>query len=217
MRTLIRSPRGAWWCAAMAIAGVGVFAFAIGVLMLPHSSTLGDRLPELTCLQVAFTPTRASDIVASFTVEQQSAIANLLIPGDVTFAWGYGLVLAGLVGLLARRVDGQWQRAGAIVMWLPLVASLLDVTEDLFLYRIVAMLIDDPAAPVAPALPLLAGIAATLKYFALAVVTPAYSIAGILRGLVVDRRAGALLVYFLLLLACLSMVTRPLQQIPGCF
>ncbi len=126
-------------------------------------------------------------------------------------------MLAGLVGLLARRLDGRWQTAGAIVMWLPLVASLLDVTEDLFLHAIVATLIEHPAATVEPALPTLAGIAATVKYVALAILTPAYSIAGILRGLMVDRRAGALLVYFLLLLACISMVMRPLQQIPDCF
>ncbi len=217
MPVLIRSPRGAWWCAAMTLAGVGVFAFAVGVLMLPHSAALGDRLPELTCLQVAFTPARATAIVRSFTAEQQLAVSRLLVPGDVTFAWGYGLVLAGLVGLLARRLDGRWQTAGAIVMWLPLVASLLDVTEDLFLHAIVATLIEHPAATVEPALPTLAGIAATLKYVALAILTPAYSIAGILRGLTVDRRAGALLVYFLLLLACISMVMRPLQQIPDCF
>lgn len=201
----------------MTLAGVGVFAFAVGVLMLPHSAALGDRLPELTCLQVAFTPARATAIVSSFTAEQQLAVSRLLVPGDVTFAWGYGLVLAGLVGLLARRLDGRWQTAGAIVMWLPLVASLLDVTEDLFLHAIVATLIEHPAATVEPALPALAGIAATVKYVALAILTPAYSIAGILRGLMVDRRAGALLVYFLLLLACISMVMRPLQQIPDCF
>lgn len=201
----------------MTLVGVGVFAFAVGVLMLPHSAVLGDRLPELTCLQVAFTPARATAIVSSFTAEQQLAVSRLLVPGDVTFAWGYGLVLAGLVGLLARRLEGRWQTAGAIVMWLPLVASLLDVTEDLFLHAIVATAIEHPAATVEPALPALAGIAATVKYVALAILTPAYSIAGILRGLMVDRRAGALLVYFLLLLACISMVMRPLQQIPDCF
>jgi len=201
----------------MALAGVGVFAFAIGVLMLPYSPVLGDRLPELTCLQIAFTPVRATSIVMSFTYEQQVAMANLLIPGDVTFAWSYGLLLAGLIGLLARRFDGAWLRVGAIVMWMPIAASVLDVIEDIFLYAVVAQLVANPSVIVTAALPLLAGIAATLKYLALVVVTPAYSIAGILHGLRVDRSAGALLVYFLLLVVCMSMIMRPLQQIPACF
>jgi len=217
MRALIRAPSGGWILSAMALAGLAVFAFAIGVLMLPHSPALGDRLPEMTCLQVAFTAVRATSIIMSFTYEQQVAMANLLLPGDATFAWGYGLVLAGLVGLLARRFDGTWLRVGAIVMWMPIAASVLDVIEDLFLYAIVAQLVANPSAIVAAELPLLAGIAATLKYLALIVVTPAYSIVGILHGLRVDRSAGALLVYFLLLIVCISMIMRPLQQIPACF
>lgn len=217
MQALIRWPRGAWLLSAMALAGVGVFAFSIGALMIPHSEALGDRLPELTCLQVAFTPERAASIVTSFSAEQRQAIANLLVPGDVVFAWSYGLLLAGLVGLLARRLDGGWVRVGAVVMWLPIAASVLDVIEDLFLFETVGLLIENPAAIVPDRLPLFAGIAATLKYLVLAVVTPAYSVAGILHGLRVDRRAGALLVYFLLLVACLSMIARPAQQIPACF
>jgi hypothetical protein len=216
MKALLESSRGAWVLITMAFAGVSVFAFAIGALMMPHSEALGDRLPELTCLQVAFTPERAASIVTSFSVEQQRAIASLLVPGDVVFAWSYGLLLAGLIGLLARRLDGAWARVGAIVMWLPIAASALDVIEDLFLREIVGLLIENPQAAVPENLPLFAGIAATLKYVALAVATPAYSIAGILRGLVVDRRAGALLIYFLLLVVCLSMVARPAQQIPAC-
>lgn len=217
MRALIRSPRAAWILSAMSLAGVGVFAYAVGVLMLPYSPALGDRLPELTCLQVAFTTVRATSVIMSFTAEQQVAIANLLVPGDMVFAWSYGLLLAGLVGFLARRFDDVWLRVGAVVMWMPLAASIFDVIEDLFLYAIVAQLIENPSMIVVDELPLLAGVAATLKYLALVVVTPAYSLAGILHGLRVDRSAGALVVYFLLLVVCISMIMRPLQQIPACF
>jgi len=217
VQALIRSPRSGWLFTLMALAGVGIFAFAVGVLMLPHSIVLGERLPELTCLQVAFTTIHASAVIMSFTTEQQVAIASLLVPGDMVFAWGYGLVLAGLVGLLARRFDGGWLRAGAVVMWIPLIASMLDVIEDVFLYSIVGLLLENPSTIVAAELPMLAGIAAVLKYFALVIVTPAYSVAGILHGLRVDRRAGALLVYFLLLVVCISMIVRPLQQLSGCF
>lgn len=217
MQVLIRSPRGGWILSAMSLTGIVVFAYAIGVLMLPYSSALGDRLAEMTCLQLAFTPVRATSIIMSFTADQQVAMGMLLIPGDVTFAWSYGLLMAGLVGLLARRLAGAWCRIGAVVMWVPIAASLLDVIEDLFLYASVSHLLDNPAAILMAELPMLAGIAATLKYLALLVVTPAYSIAGILHGLRVDRSAGALVVYFLLLVVCINMLTRPLQHIPACF
>jgi hypothetical protein len=213
----MRSRYGAWVLSAAALAGAGVFAFATGVLMQPHAALLGDRLPEMTCLQIAFTTVRATSIIMTFSPDQQVAIANLLIPGDVTFAWGYGLLLAGLVGLMARRFDGAWLRAGAVVMWLPLMASLLDVIEDVFLYAIVAQLVANPSIIVTASLPLLAGIAATLKYLALIVATPVYAVAGMLHGLRIDRRPGALLVYFLLFAVSMSMVARSVQQIPPCY
>ena len=48
----------AWLFAGMTLAGVGIFGYATGVLMAPFAPVLGDRLPELTCLQVAFTGER---------------------------------------------------------------------------------------------------------------------------------------------------------------
>ena len=217
MQGLINAPRGGWVFGAMCLFGIGVFAYAVGVLMLPYSELLGERLPELTCLQVAFGAERATSIVLSFSPEQRVAIGNLLLPGDVTFAWGYGFLFAGLVGLVARRLDGAWRRAGGVILWLPLAASALDVIEDLFLYSIVALLVDDPSAVVRDELAVFAGIAAVMKYLALAVVTPAYCIAGVARGIRVDRSVSALLVYAIALLFCASMILRPLQQIPACF
>ena len=217
MKSLLDSPRGAWWLSAIALSGIAVFAYAIGALMLPHSELLGERRTELVCLQLAFTSVHATSLLMTFTLEQQVAIANLLVPGDMVFAWFYGLLLAGLVGLLVRRLDGPWRRVGVFMIWLPLAASLLDVIEDAFLYSIVAQLIENPSMIVMGELPLIAGIAATLKYLVIAVVVPLFSAAGIVQGLRTDRSIGALVVYALLFVVCVSMVMPPLQQIPACF
>lgn len=217
MQALLRMPQALWLLWLMVIAGLAIFGFAIGVLMLPASAVVGDRLPEMTCLQMAFTPGRFTEVFLSFSEAQRAAILNLLLPGDFVFAWGYGLLLAGLTGLVAMRLSGQWLRVGAVVMWMPLLASLLDCIENIFLYAIGTQLLADPASVVAPALPLLASIAATAKYAALSVITPAYGLSAIFRGLLLDRSLSALFLYLLASLLLLSMVLRPLQQIPPCF
>jgi hypothetical protein len=217
MNALIRSPRGGLWLSVMAISGVIVFGLAIGVLMAPYQAALGDRLPDMQCLQVAFTPARASSVIMSFTPEAQAAMAGLLIPGDLGLAWGYGLLLAGMVGLLARRLDGAWQRAGAIAMWFPIAASVFDCIEDVFLYSMVTAQIDNPGVDLSPMLPLFASLSATLKYTALSVLTPVFSIAGVIQGIRSNRRIGALIVYALVLLTTLMFSIPPLRNLPGCF
>ena len=217
MQALIRRPNAPLLFTAMAVAGCLIFGVAISALMLEPSAVVGDRLPELTCLQVAFTPERYTDVFLSFSPEARAAILQLLIPGDVVFAWGYGFMLAGLTALLAMRLPQQWQKAGALVMWAPLAASALDCVEDVFLYSIAGQLVDNPAAVIAAALPLLAGLAAVTKYFLLSVVTPVFGIAGIVKGITHDKSVGAIVLYVVLGLLLFSMVLRPLQQIPPCF
>lgn len=217
MQALLRTPNAPWLFTAMTVFGVAVFGFAIGALMTEPGAVLGERLPELTCLQVAFTADRYAQVFLGFSPQQQAAILRLLVPGDVVFAWGYGFMLAGLTGLLAIRLPGRWLYYGAIVMWAPLAASTLDCIEDTFLYALAAQLLDDPATVIGPTLPLLAGLAATFKYIALAVVTPAYGVAGIIKGWSVDRSVGALFLYVILGLLLFSMILRPLQQVPPCF
>jgi len=208
-----QTSRQAWFFAAMTLAGVGIFGYATGVLMGPFAPVLGDRLPELTCLQVAFTGARFAAVFGSFTPEQQAAIAQLLIPGDVVFAWGYGFLLTGLLGLLTLRLPAAWQPAGRVLTWTPLLASALDCLEDLCLHALVTA----PAGADPGLLPLLAGIAATLKYLNLSVLAPAYGIAGSIKGLAHDRRIGALVIYLLVVVNALAFVARPLQQVPACF
>jgi hypothetical protein len=210
-------PRGGLIFSLVALAGIGIFAFAVGVLMLPYSSIVGERISELTCLQLAFTSERATAVILSFSPEAQAAIAKLLVPGDLMFAWFYGFLLAGLLALLARRLEGAWFRAGAVAMWFPLLASVLDDVEDLLLHNMVTTILADPAASVPASAALLAGLAASFKYLFLSVLTPAFAVAGSVQGLKTDRSFGALITYLLVCLVALSMVPKLFNEAPACF
>lgn len=217
MRELLRAPRAALTFSLTSVIGVLLFAFAIAVLMLPPSQIIGERPPEMTCLQVAFTPARMSEVVLGFEPPIRQAIADLLVPGDMALAWGYGLVLFGLTALLAMRLPGKWFRVGAIVMWAPLLASTLDCIEDVFLYSAVQRLVVDAGAEIPLMIPVLAGVAATLKYICLSVITPAYGFSATVKGLQQDRSIPALILYVLVVYVMASMVLQPAREIPPCF
>ncbi|MDP6435980.1 MAG: hypothetical protein QF790_07230 [Gammaproteobacteria bacterium] len=218
MQQLLRAPRAPLMFSLMSVIGLGVFILAVAVVMQPASVVVGmDRVRELVCLQVAFTPERAAAVVLSFPQDAREAISELLVPGDVTLAWGYGLVLAGLTALLAMRLPGKWIKVGAVIMWAPLLATVMDCIEDIFLYSVVRQIAADETVQVVPMLTLLASTAATVKYIALAVVTPIYGVAGIIKGLSVDRSFAALTVYALLAFVLFNITVRPLQGIPTCF
>lgn len=217
MQLLLSAPRAPLAFSLLALTGVLVFALAVGVLMQPAVQLVGmERTGELVCLQLAFTPERAASVVLGFPEAARIGIAQLLAPGDLALAWGYGLLLAGLMALLAMRLPGAWFRVGAVAMWVPLLATLLDCIENAFLYAIVMGLVEAPDVLPAMALTLSASLVSSLKWIALCVVTPAFGFAGIAKGLAVDRSGSALLVYFLLFIVLLSMVIKPLQDIPAC-
>lgn len=218
MQKLLLAPRANLLFSLTAVLGVVVFGLAVGVIMQPAVAIVGmERTSDLVCLQLAFTAARATEIVLAFPPESRPGIPMLLVPGDLALAWGYGLLLAGLTGLLALRLPGKWRNAGAIVLWVPLLASTLDCIENAFLYAIVVPLVADPGAGVNSLLPLLAGVVSSLKWIALCIVTPAFGFAGIIKGLSVNRSGSALLIYFLLFVVLLSMVAKPIVDIPACF
>jgi len=217
MQELLRFPRAPLIFSLMSVGGLLLFVFAVAVLMSAPSQIIGERPPEMTCLQVAFTPARLTEIVLAFSPPIRGAIAEMLVPGDMALAWGYGLVLAGLTGLLAMRLPGNWFRVGAIVMWAPLLASTLDCIEDVFLYSGIQSLVADPEADIPLLVALFAGIAATLKYFFLSVVTPVYGFAGTIKGLKQDRSVSAIILYVIVVVVMGSMVLQPARQIPPCF
>lgn len=213
----MRLPNAPLIFSGIALTGLALFVLAITALMGPSAGVIGDRTSELVCFQLAFTPDRANDILLSFSEEGRVAIGQLLIPGDFTLAWGYGLVLFGLTGLLAMRLPGKWMRAGAIFMWAPLLASLFDCVENVFLYASVQQVVTNPDAGLSALPPLMAGVASVIKWVALSVVTPAYGIAGIVKGITTDRRIGSWVVYLLLAQVLISMLLKPIQDIPPCF
>jgi hypothetical protein len=218
MQALLRAPRASLLFSLLAIAGVLVFALAVGVLMQPAVQLVGmERTAELVCLQLAFTPERAAAVVLGFPEAARTGIAQLLVPGDLALAWGYGLLLAGLMALLAMRLPQPWLRIGAIAMWVPLLATALDCIENAFLYAIVTGLVAAPDVLPAAVLTVSAGVISSLKWIALCVVTPAFGFAGIAKGLTVDRSWPALLIYVLLFIVLLSTVLKPIQDIPACF
>ena len=132
-------------------------------------------------------------------------------------AWGYGFLLAGLTGLLAMRLPGKWFRIGAIIMWAPLLASTLDCIEDIFLRTAIMRIVADPAAEIPLLVPLLASVAATIKYLCISVVVPGYCFAGVVKGFSFDRKFSAIALYAIVVIVMISFVMQPAQQIPPCF
>jgi hypothetical protein len=218
MQALLKAPRAPLIFSLLFIAGLIIFGLAVGVVMQPAAQAVGaDRLSELVCLQLAFTPERAAAVVLSFPAEARAAMGSLLIPGDFMLAWGYGLQLTGLLGLLVLRLPAQWQRIGALAIWVPLLASLFDCIENVFLYAIVTRLADDPTTVVPAILTIMASSVATLKWIALSVLTPAYGFTAICKGVMTDRRVTSWLVYLLLAATLAGMIIKPIQDIPACF
>jgi len=203
---------------AFVVAGMVIFGTAIGALMSPYTDIIGmDRLGALTCLQMAGTPERALRFLAEYNATELAAVRGLLIPGDVVFAWGYGLVFSGLLGLLTLRLDGAWRKAGAILMWAPLLASVFDVFEDLGLYNLVSHAIDTTPAELSPTVTLVTTINASIKYFLLAVVGPVYGLLGTFQAVRTHRSAGSWAVYISVVVVAASMAQKPLSEIPACF
>ena len=217
MHQLINSSAFSRICLIAILGGFAIFGFAIGVLMSPPTEIIGmDRLSELTCLQMAGTPDRAVAVLLGFDEAQLAALQQLLVPGDIIFAWGYGLVFFGVLGLLTARLSGRWQRVGAVIMWAPLLASLFDVFEDIGLHRMVTT-VAEGGTGILPAVVLLTTISASLKYLFLAVVAPAYGVAGAVKAFKTDRRLRSIGLYVFVVLVAFSMMQKPFSEIPACF
>jgi hypothetical protein len=155
-------------------------------------------------------------VLLGFDDAELAALQQLLVPGDMIFAWGYGLVFFGVLGLLTARLSGRWQRVGAVIMWAPLLASLFDVFEDIGLHSMVTTVAGGDTG-VLPAVAMLTTISASLKYLFLAVVAPAYGIAGSVKALTTDHRLRSIGLYVFVVLVAFSMMQKPFSEIPACF
>ncbi len=217
MRASLSSGSTRWFYLGLSILGFCIFGLATGVLMSEPMAVIGmDRLGELTCLQMAGTAERAATILGAFDAAELLALQQLLIPGDMVFAWGYGFLFSGLLGLLTLRLSGAWLAAGKYLMWAPLLASVFDVLEDIGLHELVATFAAQPAE-LSSAVAAFTTVSASVKYILLAIIGPVYGVSGSVKAIAVDRRPGSIGLYILVVLLAASMVQKPLLEIPACF
>lgn len=199
MKAFISSPRGQMWLWAAVVLGLVLFATALSTLMLPYSRIVEERsAQDLTCLQIPFTQARAASIVESYDAEANAAARTLHFPGDTLFPIGYALLYSGLIGLVARRQPEAWLRFGLWAMLFPVVAMVFDWTENFFIVQMLTIGADQGSAAIPAWMPLVGGIAGSLKYLSLSVLTPAYGLAAIGRSFITRRpplTAGAVVTY----------------------
>jgi hypothetical protein len=200
----------------MVFAGLLLFALSLSTLMLPYSRIIEENDgKDLTCLHVPFTRARAAAIIDSYNADARAAARALHLPGDMLFPLGYALLYSGLLGLIARRQEGWWRRAGKVAIFFPVAAMVLDWTENFFILRMLAVAGAEGSAAIPAWMPLFGGIAGALKYLLLAGLTPLYGLGAIVHSLVTRRpalTAGLALTY---LVAALLLLFNLVQVVTG--
>jgi hypothetical protein len=201
MVNFLQKKRSAIWLAVTAAAGLVLFALALTALMLPYSRAIEESGgKDLTCLHVPFTRARAAAIIDSYDDEARAAARALHFPGDTLFPVGYALLYGGLIGLVARQQEGRWLRVGAAVMLFPAAAMIFDWIENLFIVRMLTVSAGQSSAVIPGWMPLLGGLAGSIKYILLAIITPLYGIAAIARSPLHARAAlsaGVIITYLI--------------------
>ncbi len=146
--------------------------------MVPYSNVIEENNgKDLTCLQIHFTKSRAALIIGSFNEEARVAARSLHLPGDLLFPIGYALLYAGLIGLIIRKQEGWWLRVGLVVIFFPFVAMVFDWIENFFILRMLAIATEQFSANIPTWMPVVGGLAGTLKYLFLSLLTPIFGMA----------------------------------------
>jgi hypothetical protein len=146
--------------------------------MVPYSNVIEENNgKDLTCLQIPFTKSRAALIIGSFNEEARVAARSLHLPGDLLFPIGYALLYAGLIGLIIRKQEGWWLRVGLVVIFFPFVAMVFDWIENFFILRMLAIATEQSSANIPTWMPVVGGLAGTLKYLFLSLLTPIFGMA----------------------------------------
>ncbi len=220
MEAFIKSVNSGRWLAAMVVAGLLIFTLALSTLMVPYSNVIeehGGR--DLTCLQIPFTTSRAAAIIDSYDSEARTAARSLHLPGDLIFPLGYALLYSGLIGLVIRRQEGRWLRAGLLAMFLPFAAMALDWIENLFILRMLAVATEQSAAAIPAWMPALGGLAGAFKYLFLSLLTPLFGLAAILWSLISRRpalSAGLVIIYLVAAAMFGFSLFQLFTEIPPC-
>lgn len=190
MRIVLTDQKNIPYLIGGAVLGLLIFVLALTLLMLPYSRQIDESGgADLTCLQIPFTENKAQEIVASYGPEARAAARQLHLPGDLIFPVSYGLLYASLLALIVRKQEGSLLRLGMIAILFPLIAMIFDWLENLFILRMLVVYADPIRS--APLLPLIGGIAGSIKYLFLSILTPLYGLAGIV-ALIVHRRIGGI-------------------------
>lgn len=188
MLTTIKSPDAESWFIGMVVVGLLIFILALTFLMVPYSKVIEENNGnDLTCLQIPFTKSRAAAIIDSFNLEANAAARSLHLPGDLIFPIGYALLYSGLLGLIVCHQEDRWLRFGLIAMSFPIIAMVFDWIENFFIIRMLAIAIEQSTDNIPSWMPLIGGIAGSLKYLFLSILTPLSGILLIIRSAVTQQ------------------------------
>lgn len=152
---LLERPKGT----VLTAVTMAAIAFSAGVYAI--LGFFNNLLPPFTIIDLEFagTAARLSEMVAVWGQAGVDAAQQSLYL-DFAFIPCYVLAFSGLTLLVTRSASGAWQRAGLVVVWFPVVAGVLDVTEN------VSLLMSLPSG--SGALPV-AAVCAGVKFLLLAV------------------------------------------------
>ena len=163
---LLERPKGT----VLTAVTMAAIAFSAGIYAI--LGFFNNLLTPFTIIDLEFagSAARLGEMIAAWGQAGLDA-ARLSLYLDFAFIPCYVVAFSGLALLLTRNVVGAWQRVGLVVIWLPIVAGVLDVTEN------VSLLMSLPSG--SGALPV-AAVCAGLK-FALLAVTLGFVLAALIR------------------------------------
>ncbi len=220
MEARIRSPIARRWLLIMVVVGLMIFASSLSLLMVPYSSVIEETGgKDLTCLQIPFTTARAAEIINSYSDDARSAARSLHMPGDLIFPMGYALLYSGLIGLIVRHQEGRWLQIGLVVMFFPFMAMVLDWIENAFILRMLAIAAEESAESIQAWMPALGGLAGTLKYAFLSLLTPLFGMAVIAKSIVTNQprpTVGLAITYLLAFGMFAFSLFQLFTEIPPC-
>ena len=121
--------------------------------------------------------------------EARAAARSLNLPGDLIFLVGYALLFSGLIGLIVSQQEGRWLRVGLVVMFFLFVAMIFDWIENTFILRMLAIAIEQSTVSIPAWMPAIGGIAGTLKYLCLSLLTPLFGMTLIIWSIIARKPA----------------------------